>query len=704
MKIRLSALLLLLVMAITSVNAAFVDKEKARTVALNYVKERIYHHQMEWQIDQINMTDVLTYTIDGSAAYYVFSNSGNGYIIVSADDQLTPVLAYSENGRYPELGRMTNFDFLVHTYARQVEYVRENQVETPSEISGLWQNYTEGNIDDSPAATTDVEPLVLSIWDQVFPYNALCPADPDGPGGHVLTGCVATAMSQLMFYHRFPLQGNGSKSYYMPDYGTISANFGASYYLWDEMLNELTSGSGQSIPATALINFHAGVAVSMNYGPEASGAQSTSVAPALKNYFRYSSAATYQERGSMTQTQWENQFIPNLDEKKPVYMSGHGADGGHAWIVDGYQVTGTTKMFHMNFGWGGFENGYFSIISPNGFPNSQACVKNIYPGVGYPYGCSSDTLTGAQGSIEDGSGAVNNYTGGQDCTWLIAPADSVETITLSFNLFDVDGSDALYIYDGSDANAPLLATYTGSTLPAEITSTGNRLFLHFETDGSGTASGWQAEYHSDFPTYCSGTVTLSEPAGSFNDGSGDNNYNNNSTCKWKIVPPYAMNLTLSFNSFDLLDGDNLMVYSTGGTGGSQLMGTFTGNTIPDPIVSTGTGFLLIFKSDTYNNAPGFDAQYTIGNVSTDEKAGINGIIIAPNPAEHQTTVRFYIKDNLPFTMNIIDMAGKEMYKETFGGVSGNFVKNIDLTDFKKGMYFLTIRSSEGVTTRKFVVK
>ena len=704
MKIRLSALLLLLIMAFGTVNAAFVEKESARTVAKNFVIERINHHQLNWKADEVNITDVLTYTIDGTAAYYVFSNNGSGYIIVSADDQLIPVFGYSDTGIYPEIGKATNFDYFVHSFANQVKYVRENQAETPADIATLWQSYRSGELDYSSAATTDVAPLLLSIWDQVFPYNAMCPEDPDGPGGHALTGCVATAMSQIMFYYRFPLQGNGSKSYYMPAYGTLSANFGATYYDWDEMLNELTNASGQSIPAVALINYHAGVSVKMNYGPDASGAYSDDVPQALKNYFRYSSTATYQAKGSMTQTQWENQFIPNLDEKKPVYMSGQGADGGHAWIVDGYQVTGTTKTFHMNFGWGGYQNGYFSIISPNGFPNSMACVKNIYPGTGYPYSCGTDTITGAQGSFEDGSGGVSNYTGNLDCTWLLAPEDSVKTITLSFNTLDIHPSDSLYVYDGSDVTAPLLGVYNGTTLPGSVTSTSNRLFVRFLTDASDHASGWQVEYHSAFPAYCSGTTTMLEPEGSFADGSGDRNYNNSSNCVWKIKPPYAIDLTLSFTAFNLDEDDILKVISTGGPNGNQLMGTFTGNTIPDPIVSTGTGFMILFTSDSNNTSEGFEAQYTIGNVDLDEKAGINGIMIAPNPASNNTTVRFYIRNEEPFTMNIIDMAGKELYKETFSGVSGNFVKNLDLTNFNKGMYFLTVRTSNGITTRKFIVK
>lgn len=706
MNLRKFTLLITLIMALASVEAAIVDKEAARTVAGNFIKERIYHHQISWQASGLQMTDVLTYTIDGVPAYYVFSNNGTGFIIISADDRITPVLGYSEKGVYTEIGKATNFDYFVHCYADQVKWVRESVYDTPADVSASWNNYLNGNLDYTPNSTTDAGPLLQSIWNQSPLYNELCPEDEDGPGGHVVTGCVATAMSQIMYYYRFPLQGSGSRSYYMPDYGTISANFGETYYDWDQMLNELTNGSGQCIPAVALLNFHAGVSVSMNYGPDASGAQSDDVPYALKTYFRYSSSVTYQEKGSMTQTQWENQFTPNLDEKKPVYMSGHDpAQGGHAWVCDGYQVNGTSKLFHMNFGWGGYNDGYYSLSNPQGFTNSQACVKNIYPGAAYyPYSCSQDTLTGAIGSFEDGSSGTANYGSNLGCTWLIAPADSVKTITLSFSAFDVDASDMLYIYDGSDNTAPLLASYTGSTLPAEVVSTGNRMFVVFTTDGANESTGWHAEYYSQFPSYCGGTITLTDPSGTFSDGSGNSSYNNNSLCKWKIVPPYATGLTLSFNSFNLTEGDELMVYSTGGTTGSTLMGTFTGNQIPDPVVSTGTGFLVMFKSDTYNPGAGFEAQYTVGNVGLDEQAGINGIVIAPNPATKYTSVRFYNKNDEPFRMNIVDMAGKELYHESFAGTSGNFVKNIDLTGFNKGMYFLIIRTSEGVTTRKFIVK
>lgn len=704
MKIRYSALILFIVLAFTTAKAALVEKETARTVAKNYILERIHQNQINWEAGSLAITDVLTYSVDGKAAYYVFSNKGRGFVIVSAEDQLTPVLGYSPDGIYPEIGAASNFDFFVHSYAKQVQWVRNNAAEVNPSISQAWNTYISGNINDAPAGTTDVEPLLMSIWDQVFPYNAYCPEDEDGPGGHALTGCVATAMSQIMLYYRYPLQGNGSKSYYDPDYGTLAANFGATYYDWDMMLNELTSGSGQSIPAVATLNFHAGVSVSMNYGPDASGAYSNTVPGALKNNFRYASSTTYQEKGGMTQTQWENQFTPNLDEKKPVYMSGQGADGGHAWVVDGYQVGGTSKMFHMNFGWGGYQNGYYTLASPNGFPSSQACVKNIYPGTGYPYGCSDKTLTAAQGSFEDGGPSNGNYSPNLNCSWLLAPADSVTTITLTFNSFNVGSGDTLYVYDGSDVNAPMVAAYNGNEIPAAITSTGNTLFLVFKTDATIEASGWQAEYHPDFPNYCSGTDLLEEPLGSLSDGSGSKTYNNNSNCVWKIKPPYAMNLTLNFTAFDLAEGDKLKVISTGGTGGNQLMGTFTGTTIPDPIVCTGTGFMLVFTSDAYDFGQGFEANYTIGNVSVNDPEGISNITIAPNPASKSTTVRFFSKDVESFRMNIIDMAGKQLYHESFAGVSGNFVKAIDLTDFNKGMYFLTIQSKAGTTTRKFIVK
>jgi hypothetical protein len=181
------------------------------------------------------------------------------------------------------------------------------------------------------------------LWNQDYPYNALCPEDPDGPGGHVYAGCVATAMSMIMYYYRYPVQGIGTHSYYASGYGTQSVNYGQTYYNWDAMMNEISSTSGQSIPAIAELQYHAGVSVNMGYGNQSSGAYSIDVPAALISHFGYATSTQYLSRSSYTATVWENMVVEQLDAAKPVYYSGVDptpvTGGGHAFIVDGYQVS-----------------------------------------------------------------------------------------------------------------------------------------------------------------------------------------------------------------------------------------------------------------------------------------------------------------------------------------------------------------------------
>ena len=130
-----------------------------------------------------------------------------------------------------------------------------------------------------------MDPLLPVLWNQDFPYNAYCPLDAAGPGGHVYAGCVATAMSMIMTYYRYPEHGTGSYSYNYSPYGNISANFGQTYYDWDAMLNSITSGSGRAVNAIAELQYQCGVSVRMMYGADGSGAYSEDVPYALRTYF-----------------------------------------------------------------------------------------------------------------------------------------------------------------------------------------------------------------------------------------------------------------------------------------------------------------------------------------------------------------------------------------------------------------------------------
>jgi len=697
--------LLIVLTAAPFMYGAIVSKDQARQVAGQFLLERIQNNQTDWAASSIALIDEKTVEFAGEPALYVFSNNGTGFVIISADDELTPVLGYAYSGEYPETGKAPSFDFMIQEYVRQVALVRSEPGFSPEALAE-WNYYLSPEIDRSGLATTDIEPLMTCLWNQDSPYNILCPEDPDGPGGHVYAGCVATAMSMIMYYYRYPLQGIGTHSYYASGYGTQSVNYGNTQYDWDGMIDQLNGGSGQCIPAVALLQYHAGVAVNMQYSPSGSGAYSTDVPSAMISHFGYSTSTQYLSRNSYSATQWENMIVEQLDALKPVYYSGTDptpvTGGGHAFICDGYQVTGSTKMFHFNFGWGGSGNGYYTLANPNGFTTQQGMVRNAVPATNYPYGCDERTITVSNGSFEDGSSLRLNYDPNSDCRWLIDPADSVNSISLTFISFDVDPSDAVSIYDGDSDAAPLIGTYTGNSLPPVVSSTGGKMYIKFTTDGSAEAAGWLAEFHATYPGYCSGTATLTDPYGDISDGSGPNNYNNGATCKWKIQPPYATGLTLTFTEFDLEENDELMIYATGAS--SIHLATLTGNEIPEPIVSPTSALLLMFKANGYNPAGGFAGYYTTTNVGAPELEGISDLQLTPNPASIHTVVKMIVTEPSEFSIYITDMTGKLLYQDRFSAPKGTLEKTIQLEQFVPGMYLFNMTSEKGKINRKLIIK
>ena len=205
--------------------------------------------------------------------------------------------------------------------------------------------------------------MLNTTWDQGNYYNALCPADDGGPGGHCWAGCVATAVGQLMFYHRWPNQGTGEYSYTHPVYGEQYANFGETTYNWNGMETYL-DGPNNHI---ALLLNHLGVSFDMDYGPDGSGMWNHSAANSMRNYFKYGPQTQYIFRDTTTMN-WDSILIANLDARKPLYYAGWegvGSLNGHAFVCDGYAPD---NFYHFNWGWSSSYDGYFllSALTPAG--------------------------------------------------------------------------------------------------------------------------------------------------------------------------------------------------------------------------------------------------------------------------------------------------------------------------------------------------
>ena len=224
--------------------------------------------------------------------------------------------------------------------------------------------------------------------------------------------------------------------------------------------------------------------------------------------------------------------------------------------------------------------------------------------------CSGVTkLITSNGSFSDGSGTAN-YNNNANCKWLIAPAGATK-ITINFTSFITDPNDKVYVYNGTDDTAPLLATWWGNTLPPTIsTSDGvGAMFVKFVSDTSITSNGWSANYTSTIVTpTCSGITTLTTPTGSFDDGSGTANYTNNQQCYWYIAPPCATSVTLNFSAFNTeLNYDGILIYDS--LQATNLIGRFSGTTLPTSITSTTGKIFIVFISDYANVSQGFTANY-----------------------------------------------------------------------------------------------
>ncbi len=220
-------------------------------------------------------------------------------------------------------------------------------------------------------------------------------------------------------------------------------------------------------------------------------------------------------------------------------------------------------------------------------------------------------LTAQNGTFTDGSGALN-YNNNSNCKWVIAPAGATK-INLNFTAFNTQSNiDKVYVYNGPDDTYQLLATWWGNTLPPAIsTSDGvGAMCIKFVTDATTTLSGWSADYTSTIVTpTCSGITSLITPTGSFDDGSGSTNYTNNQQCIWYIAPPCATSVMLNFSAFNTESNyDKIYVFDS--LNFTNLIGTFTGNSIPNSITSSTGQMVVYFKSDYGTVSQGFTANYT----------------------------------------------------------------------------------------------
>ena len=701
MKIKIPFFLIVFLLLFSgSLFAKKVDIIQAKSVAINCYYEKI-NTINKLDYNSIVISESFTIEDESEPVYYVFNFNSNGFVIVSADDIVYPIIGYSLENNYSSTNQPENFMNWMEHYKKEIVYSKKMKVSSNDDINAQWSHYQTKPEISYKGGTKAVTPLIPCTWDQGEYYNRLCPADNAGPGGRVYTGCVATAMAMVMYYYRFPATGVGTHSYNAGTYGTLTVNPGTTTYDWNAM-NDFLSNNNLAV---ATLIYHCGVTVDMNYGPAGSGSTLSAGASALQDYFRYGVVAE-NERGLFTDPEWIAILATDLDAKRPVLYSGDdtGGGGAHAFICDGYDVS---NNFHFNWGWGGYYNGYFAISdlnpSTNHFNDSQFAYTNIYPASGYPNNCTGQvSITSQTGTIEDGSGP-SDYQNNDDCRWLIAPPGASK-VTLYFTAFNTEAAnDKVIIYNGGTITDPVLANYSGSSLPATVSSTGGQMLVRFITNGSTTSSGWRTHYISNYPALCSTSTDLLTTTGNFSDGSGTANYNVSANCKWNIKPTGANVITLGFTTFDTeADYDKVKVYDIGQTP-MILLATYSGTTLPPTQTYNTTKLMVWFTSNTSVNGQGWDAYYNSTD-GIDENEFLNSLNVFPNPAENLLNVNFSSNTPQNILLTISTITGQTIYKQQIDSFTGAYSKTIDLTDISKGIYLLKVVSEKGTVNKKVVIE
>ncbi|MCQ2345788.1 MAG: C10 family peptidase [Paludibacteraceae bacterium] len=366
---------------------------------------------------------------ENAPALYVFNLGDNGFVMISAEDGIENVVAYSFESSFPTADIPSNLQFWMNRYASEIETLRLH----PADVT-VRQTET----------FSPIGPLVTCTWSQSDPYNLKCPLDANGQRS--VTGCVATAASQIMYFHKYPQTGEGEFSYeWTNSVGvktTISEDFSLATFDWDNMQDSYYSASAAAKNAVANLMYYAGVAGQMQYGYDASGTQSEYMLQGFHRNFRYDKSLRVISLEHYNDTGFINLIYHELSHNRPVYMAGSTVEQeGHAFVCDGIDVDGRLRI---NWGWGGMSNGYFAL-------------RNLDPGEQGTGGSSSDLAFTED--IEIGIG-IRPDEGGDyapsvntDKLYLTKTTDISEPFKMTVGSYlinhgacDVDGYIALVLY------------------------------------------------------------------------------------------------------------------------------------------------------------------------------------------------------------------------------------------------------------------
>ena len=719
---KLSVVLAVLMIAFSASaeRVSYKDAEKAA---------KAYYHQTvnafratAW--NDINLTCVVNPNEkDAKYNLYIFDvNENEGFVVVSSDNQISPVLAYSFECPFNIDNMSPGQAAYMRHYSAANDYAQKNVTEFAATMQAEWADLLAYRPNMRATREVTTSPVLLEgiVWEQGWPFNCKCPEKSGGNSsmhGHAPVGCVATATCHVMKYWNWPATGQGSYTHSNTangHCGNITINFANQTYDWSAMPDDPSASENEEV---GKICFHVGVGVKMSWGADGSGTQTFLIPSALKNYFKYSSDVAYKSKATVSDANWRTMIIGQIDQKYPIIYSGtsYAAGAGHAWNCDGYQINGSEYKFHMVWGWGAYGgNGFYTLdhlISTataggdeNDFSDGQEIVYGIHPNTSFS-ACENMTITGSEGTFDDGSRA-NNYAPNKDCTYTINP-ECGSYVLAKFTKFDLAEGDYVNVFEGDANSTDLLATFDKDNRPTgNITTVEGALTFKFHTDGSSEADGWKVDYKT---YYCkdAAIVTLTKPSGTISDGSESCKYANNVVCQWMIAPENTQSVTITFSEFNVANDtkDYVGIYRNE-FGNNNLVAKFKSDNLPtEPITVAASSVGIKFYTNTDIVGDGWKLNYVSSTNGIDEIDILSNLSVVPNPANNESRIAFTLTEGSSAKVTITNIMGQIVASNEYDLESGYHeipVSEMQNVNLRSGIYFVTLQSGNQIKTCKFM--
>lgn len=683
-----------------SIFANPIDSTTAQKAALSFMQTRNGYQNLK-------LTDIiLAYTSTSlqegnpQTAYYVFNVGEHAFIIIAADDQSHPVLAYSTSSTFSPEQIPENAKPLLSLIHDNVIGLSKAQT-TYNENKTLWNCLLSGEV---PAFTNStkksVGPLIQTTWSQSPYYNKFCPYD-TSTGSLAITGCVATAMAQIIKYWEYPTKGFGHCAYTHPKYGFLSSNYEETTYKYDSMpviLDEFSSES--EVNAVAKLMFDCGVGVGMDYSPEGSGAQVISNNKnnynseyVLKRYFGYIHNGGYYKYKSPSS--WYKDVKNDLDNKRPILFIGfedHYYNGGHAFICDGYDENG---LYHFNWGWNGYMDGYYILDSASTYKFYQGALFGLMP----PHKLNNYNLVlnSSLQTNKDTIGCGETFT-----TTISVLNNGSKAYSGQFKLSLLNSQTKKEIMAFDSISCLQEPVFNDKKIDMKFECTLNKLI---------TSHYILALYYKDtIEDFYSSEWILVNEIGDFSNEKVIRFEGGKTEVEMDSVSEITAHTALVTAHIDESCSENVILKNIqyrkkGSSSFTNLKDTSDGNNIQLTLnnLEANTTYevqsmVMVESNSTYSNYTSNLLSFTTQNNDAVAEPDADKISIYPNPA--QTQINILLPDNSHYMLTVYGELGQ---KAIVGQCSGPKY-TLDVSKLSKGVYFIILQNETKVISNKFVIE